>query len=330
MAWTYDNYSGANYGIIAALIVVIVVFILLIFCTSDRGKDFVTGRIIGVSPKDADDGDDDEEVERKKPEDPPKQKAEQKTAENVKNNKVAKPTKFSTKVIGGYFCFLAMLTLSLTAVLVFQGCILGNVRITPDDPCPTEYPYDCFVFNGTSRDPLTQDPTFRCDPKNTTQFPAGLINGTALCFGWIIRLQTTDNVLNQLGVCTGLLGLFTAILALIAFLGKSFLTLILCVIFIVCCVVAIALLLAFKWSYSPLTYAVLLLGAALGIFGVVLFIILRKTKKKVDKEQNAPSNPPEQNPSAVSNVSSPLFSAQLRTTPSGFKPPHRSVKVAPK
>ena len=37
MTWTYLTYSAANYGIIAVLVAIVLVFVLLIFCRSDRG-----------------------------------------------------------------------------------------------------------------------------------------------------------------------------------------------------------------------------------------------------------------------------------------------------
>jgi hypothetical protein len=161
---------------------------------------------------------------------------------NPKKNEIKKE---SVTCIGVFFCFLGALALSITAVLIFQGCILANTRVLPNDNCPS-YPMDCFVLNQTSYLPISQNASFQCDPTNKTQFPSNIPDASALCFGWVIRQQTTKNILNRLGVCTGLIGLFTTMLAIVVYLGKSIKTLVLCTILILCCGVTCILLLFFK------------------------------------------------------------------------------------
>jgi len=221
------------------------------------------------------------------------------------------------------------MTLSVTAVLIFQGCFLSNTRLLPNDNCP-EYPMDCFVFNETKSQPISDNITFHCDPKNKTQFPIGVSDPTAWCFGWIIQLQTTKNVLDQLGVCTGLLGLFSTFLAIIVYLGRSIKTLILCFICIGSCIAATILLVFFKWSYTPLTYAVLALVIGLGIFGLVLFCILPKKKKSTDIEQRLVPETNKTNVSSKFITSSPISPLPTSTSPHRTKVLQRSAKVTPK
>ena len=305
MAWTYSDYRAANYCISLGLCVVTGFVVLIIYCTSDRGKKFVYERIVDADPKDA-------------------HEDEQSVANETEL------TKRAVKIISVFFCIFAIVALSLTAVLIFQRCVLANTRILPSDPCPDNYPMDCFVFNGTSRSPLSENVTFRCDPLNTTQFPVGLVNASASCFGWIFAYQSTENVLNQLGVCTGLLGLFTAMLALIIFLARSILSIILCSVFIACCVVAFILLLYYQWSLAFLTYAVLILGMLLGVFGIVLYFILRQASKRVGIENITAVNPPQATRSTPSSVASPLSSTQPQTQAPHSKLVSRSAKVTPK
>ena len=167
----------------------------------------------------------------------------------------------------------------IAAILIFQGCFLLNTRLTPTDDCPDD-PVDCFVFNGTSATPLSESPSFHCDPQNTTQFPLGLSNGVAHCFRWIFARQTTKKILDQLGVCTGLLGLFATLLAIVVYLGKSIKSLLISHLFLACIITAIVLLPYYKWSYTPLTYAVLCVCSGLVVFGLILFCILPKPEKK--------------------------------------------------
>lgn len=311
MEWTYTIYSLFNYCICIGLGIIILVGVLVIFFGSKKGKEFVTERIIGVDPSKADDEDDIEDEKEG----------------HINNAKQSNtPTKRVVNIIGGYFCFLAILTLTITAILIFQGCVLMNTRILPNDGCP-DYPVDCFVFNGSSHEPINESISFHCNPTNHTYFPDNLSDPTALCFGWIIRLQTTKEILDQLGVCTGLLGLFTTLLAIIIYLGKTKKNLILCLIFIACCITTIVLLIVYKWSFSPLSYAVLILGAALGIFGVLLFCILPKRKTDRITEPMIQSKTNERSVSSIENFSPPPHPRQ--TTGRQTKFIGQSSKVTP-
>lgn len=71
------------------------------------------------------------------------------------------------------FCLLGIMTLSITEILLFQGCILANERVFPDDDCP-EFEMDCFIFNDTTSlsSPINDSVSFHCFPNNKTQFPS--------------------------------------------------------------------------------------------------------------------------------------------------------------
>jgi hypothetical protein len=314
MSWTYSTYTGANYGISFGLVTLIMAGVFITFVTSKKGKEFVHDRIAGVDPNKAHDDNEEEEHENK-------------------TTAVAKPPKAkkkSTICVGCLLCLLGAMALSIAAVLIFQGCVLFNTRLLAGDNCP-EYSLDCFVFNGTSGTPLSETPSFSCDPNNKTQFPMDLSNGVAHCFGWIIMKQTTKSFLDQLGVCTGLIGLFSTLLAVVVYLGKSIKSLILSIIFILCCVAAVILLVVFKWSYAPLTYAVFGLCLGLGVFGIMLYVILPKPENaKSEVEPFVPTGSNKAQTSVISFVrAKQAFSSRREPPPSRTVTGPRSNWVVP-
>jgi hypothetical protein len=281
MEWTYATYTIANYGISFGLVLFAIIGVFATFLSSKKGQEFVTERVIGVSPTKAHDDYDDHD-------------ARQHTANDLSsdgNGHHSESKQYSLhmkqrsiKYIGIFCCLLGGLTLSITGVLMFQGCFLTSTRLLPGDDCP-ENSMDCFIFKQSDLVPITNNVSFLCEPLEKAQFPNNVSDGTAWCFGWIIRLQTTKSVLDQLGVAIALIGFFTTMLAVIVYLGKSNKTIILSVVFISTCTGVIIVLLVFKWSFAPLTYAILSLGIGLGVFGLVLFCILPKPETKVGNEQ---------------------------------------------
>ncbi|UJR29754.1 hypothetical protein I4U23_017302 [Adineta vaga] len=281
MGWTYPAYVGCNIGISVGLILIILLVVLIIFYNSELGQKFVNERIIGIDPPELED---DEEIKKK-------MKEIFKDEKSFPWNILPRRCKCTrSDWIGFLFCLLGTMTLSITAILIFQGCVLANARVIPDSDCP-EYPMDCFIFNETgTSSPINETVSFYCLPSNKTQFPSNLQDATGWCYGWIIRLQSTKKILDQLGVCSGLIGLFTTILAIIIYLGRTIKNLVLCSLIILSCLVTIILLPVFKWSFAPISFAVLSLGIALGAFGIFLYLILPKPKEEKVNEQNVPSD----------------------------------------
>lgn len=312
MEWTYAAYTVANYGISFGLIVGAVIGLFATFFNSKKGQEFVIERIIGVNPTKAHDDYDHHDPQQ----------------ENIQNQPLGmnrngleskqKPVDIkqrSLRYISIFCCLLGGMILSITAVLIFQGCFLMSARLVPDDDCP-EFPTDCFVFDSTGLTPITNKVSFVCNRFEKAQFPTNISGATAWCFGWIIRLQSTKSVLDQLGVAIALIGFFTTMLAVIVYLGKCKKTIVLSIIFISSCGGMIIVLLAFKWSFAPLTYSILFLGVALGIFGIIIFYILPKPKKQQGNGQrplvgiNQPSvisdsilsNPKRSTPTVTSSI----------------------------
>ena len=313
MSWTFSSYNGVNFGISCGLCFIIMIAVFVTFCTSPKGKRFVHDRIVGIEPTNVDDEDEDEHEVTK-------------TQSVV--SKPPKSDKNTIDCVSVLLCILGTAALSIAAVLMFQGCFLVNARLVPNDDCP-DYPVDCFVFNGTSPTPISQSPSFQCDPSNRTQFPSNLTDAIAYCFGWIIAKQTTKRFLDQLGVCTGLIGLFTTLLAIIVYLGRSIKSLVLSMIFIMSSVTSIIIVAVYKWSFAPLTYFVLCLWLGLGIFGTILQCILPTSEKVKSEDKPSDTDSNQANTPAISPV--PDMTSISPTTESARRPKSiiRSSKVAP-
>ncbi|CAF0773693.1 unnamed protein product [Adineta steineri] len=280
MEWTYSAYAGVNAAIAIILVIITSIVVTLSYCCSDKGQELINEIVIGVKPPKVED-DQDEDASSKK-----------------KRRYLWK--KFKNSIIIT-FCLVAIAILTTAGGLIFEGCLLANARLLPNDNCP-DYPMDCFVFNQKAdTEPITQDPTFRCAPSNTAQFPSGNSDGVAVCFGWIIKLQSTKNILDQFGICTGVIGLFTTLLAIIIFLGESIITFVLGFLLLATSITFLCLVPSLSWSVAPITYAIIALGIIAGVFGIQLYLILPKPKD----EKNHQSTPQ----SDKSSVDSPPHTA---------------------
>lgn len=190
---------------------------------------------------------------------------------------------------------------------------------------------DCFVFGQSALVPKTNNVSFVCERLEKARFPNNNVSDvTAWCYGWIIRLQTTKSVLDQLGVAIALIGFFTTMLAVIVYLGKCKKAVVLSIVFISSCGGVIIVLLVFKWSFAPLTYAILSLGMGLGIFGLVLFCILPKPEKHKDNDQTLTADMNQPKVITNSTLSYSKRPGRTATAPYPAKISHRPAKVVPK
>jgi len=255
MEWTYTAYTIADYCITLGLALVTIAGVFATFFSSKKGQEFVFERLIGVNPT--------------------------KTHENANNNRIDfSPKQTSDQVknkslfyVGILCCLLGGMTLCITAILMFQGCFLTSVRLLPDDDCP-EYPVDCFIFGKSHLSPISNSLSFVCARSSKAEMNRNISDVTAWCYGWIIKQQTTKSILDQLGIAIALIGFYTTMLAVVVYLGKSKKTIVLSILYIIICAALIVVLLVLKWSFAPLTYAILSLGILLGIFGIVLYFAI--------------------------------------------------------
>jgi hypothetical protein len=326
MEWTYLTYTVADYGITFSLVLISIIGVFATFFSSKKGQEFVIERVIGVNPTKA--HDDYHENDNGH------YKLENRSLDN--NGQHPEPTQTSLQVkqksifyIGIFCCLLGGTILSITAILMFQGCFLTSTRLLPGDNCP-DNPMDCFIFGQSSFAPISNNVSFVCEPLEKAEFHTNVSNATAWCYGWIIRLQSTRSVLDQLGIAIALIGFFTTMMAVMVYLGKCKKTIILSIVTIASCVSFIIVLVVFKLSFEPLTYAILGLCIGLGIFGLLLFAILPKRVKQKSNGQIFTADINQPSVITYSTSSHAYVPGRTTTSQSNAKTPYRAFKVMPK
>ena len=196
-----------------------------------------------------------------------------KTEEQIRmfNVKLTKKGRQLT-VLTTLFILLCAFILGLMSVIIFDGCFLSSAGLEVNDQCP-EDPMDCFVF--TDKDSILPNGPFKCSPGHSADFITNESDGYAWCYGWVIKRQTTRKVLDQIGICSGLIGLFGTILALIIYLAKHQKCFwILVSAFGAVILASMILLIRYKWSLSFLTYATLFMSGLCLVWGVYFFYIV--------------------------------------------------------
>ena len=327
MEWTYLTYTVADYGITILLVLIAITGVFATFFSSKKGEEFVIERVFGVNPTKAHDDYNDNDVKQYKL-----------NLDNRSQNNNGPPPDLTQQYIqvkqrsifyiGIFCCLLGGTILSITAILLFQGCFLANTRLLPGDACP-DTPMDCFIFGKSAISPLSDNVSFFCEPLENAEFNTNISDATAWCYGWIIRLQSTKSVLDQLGVAIALIGFFTTMLAVMVYLGKCKKTVVLSIITIACCGSFIIALLVLKLSFAPLTFAILGLGIGLGVFGLLLFCILPKKDKQQSNQQIFTAGINQPSVINYSTPSRPKLPGPQTTSPSNAKTPYRAFKVVP-
>lgn len=93
----------------------------------------------------------------------------------------------------------------LVAILVFiEGCIFSTRHVYAKRECSTRTP-NCYLFTEdlSAFQPLYN---FVCEP-NKPVIPSNMSASYAVCYGFVLPDQSSIDILNQLGVCTGILSL---------------------------------------------------------------------------------------------------------------------------
>lgn len=278
MEWSYSAYQWIDFVVSTFLIIITSVSVYAIFRCSKNGEKFVLERIIGIEPYKA------------------------------KNKDHSRVQRIVMQTMHFLFWLVSAGPLSISVLLLFQGCFLANARLYPNEDCP-DYPMDCFVSTETDR------VRFYCDPSSKVEFPSNITGSIAWCYGFIIELQTTKNILDQLGMCSGLIGLFTTLLAIIVFLSGSKIGFVLSGTILLICAIALCVSPIFDWSWAALTFMVLILGVLLGAFGLTLsYIIFKQETKNNNGQILAPDKP-----RALSDSNIPLPKLRLPTATALFR-----------
>jgi hypothetical protein len=115
-----------------------------------------------------------------------------------------------SKSILSRFPFVSALgTCLLVSILVFlEGCVFSTRHVYSNKLCPERTP-NCYLFKArfTSFRPIFE---FVCEPDQPT-IPSNMSASYAVCYGFVLPDQSTIDILNQLGVCTGILSLVDSV-----------------------------------------------------------------------------------------------------------------------
>ncbi|UJR36966.1 hypothetical protein I4U23_029674 [Adineta vaga] len=97
----------------------------------------------------------------------------------------------------------------LVIILVFiEGCVFSTRHVYSKKLCSDRTP-NCYLFRSklTSFRPLYE---FVCEPDKPT-IPSNMSASYAVCYGFVLPDQGTMDILNQLGVCAGILSMVEAL-----------------------------------------------------------------------------------------------------------------------
>ncbi|CAF3316162.1 unnamed protein product [Rotaria socialis] len=105
-----------------------------------------------------------------------------------------------------FFSIIARICLSLTAAVVIgvtlivfvDGIILNVIYLSPNEKCPEDGDMDCYSTSGNNR-------YFHCNSSETL-IPTYL--GSATCYKWFKKGISTLEILEQIGLCAGLIQVF--------------------------------------------------------------------------------------------------------------------------
>ena len=163
--------------------------------------------------------------------------------------------------------FVGGFTLAMALMVLFEGCVLASASIKNGDQCPDD-PVTCFVFDNTSHSGPVSD--FECVPGNTSIVSS---NATGVwCYGWIVRRNTVSRVINQIGICGGIIGVFGTLFAFMyqAHAAVAIIILILAILMVIVMVILSTLQIV---SFSILAYVVCANCIIIGLTGSLFNII---------------------------------------------------------
>jgi hypothetical protein len=106
------------------------------------------------------------------------------------------------------------LIFAIVNILFIDGCVISIDYLTPGQTC-TDKPKDCFIFE--SRWSTMSSQSFVCD-SGEVGIPANSSVFCAVCYRYILGDQKAVDILNQLGICTGVITLSANILWLLCWM----------------------------------------------------------------------------------------------------------------
>jgi hypothetical protein len=184
-----------------------------------------------------------------------------------------------------FLWFLSTSTCTVALMVLYEGCILGNAGVYLGDYCPSD-PMTCFASSDDTNS--GEVGTFQCVPGNLTAFPGE--TNKAWCYGWIVTRQTVSSVINQIGICGGILGVSGTLFAFAFRSGPDrryqFCTLIVLLSLpIIAIILMIAITVPLHISFSVLAYLVVI-----EIFILFLTAFIFKVEDYKDRNAVSPTS----------------------------------------
>ena len=169
----------------------------------------------------------------------------------------------------------------LVIILVFiEGCIFSARHVYAKKQCSDRIP-NCYLFKArfTSLEPFYQ---YVCEGDHPV-IPANMSANYAVCYGFVLPDQTSIDLLNQLGVCTGILQLVDYIYPLAYRWGrrKSGRAVLLTTVIVL--IATEIFVLAHEWNISFMTIVLLTLAEVL--IGTILYLQYRKVKYPINDDR---------------------------------------------
>ena len=179
-------------------------------------------------------------------------------------------TKLSTRLP---ITIVLSMCLMLLMVILTDGCIFSVRLVYPNELCSDQFSY-CYIFQSRFAFYKVVD-QFACQPSEPV-IGSNVSANYALCYGFILPNQSTIDVLNQLGICTGILSIVRTLYPFIYRLARYRIGTI-CLIFVILGILVtqiILIILQFQISYVTL----ILLTLLLLLLTTIIFIHFKRRK----------------------------------------------------
>jgi hypothetical protein len=165
----------------------------------------------------------------------------------------------------------------LVAILVFiEGCIFSTRHVYSTKVCSIRTP-NCYLFT-TDLSAFKPLYNFVCEPDEPV-IPSNMSASYAVCYGFVLPDQSSIDILNQLGVCTGILSLVESLYPLAYKFGREKYGRICLIILLVILVVSEIIVLSIQWNISFITIILVTLAEVL-LFNIFFLQYRRMTSSR--------------------------------------------------
>jgi hypothetical protein len=191
---------------------------------------------------------------------------------NICGDRYELSTKLSTRIplaVTFSMCFLVI------AVVFADGCVFSGRYLLPSQPCLDQFPHCYLLDSGFSLYPVTGQ--LVCQP-NELVISSNMSAARALCFGFLLPSQSTVDILNQMGVCSGIFSIVKVLYPFVYRFGRRHMGAI-CLICLSCGIfVTEILLVIMQYSLSVVTFV--LLSSTAFLLDTVIYIHWRRRKTR--------------------------------------------------